>query len=401
MRPIIIPTYIESLISLLENSGFEAFIVGGCVRDSLMGIAPSDYDMTTNATPEQIKSVFSSYRTVDTGISHGTVTVISEGKPVEITTYRIDGTYQNHRKPESVTFSGDLSEDLCRRDFTVNAMAYNSHTGLIDLYNGQADLDAHIIRCVGEPKKRFTEDALRILRGLRFAATFGFSIDSDTEDAMCSCAHFLDSISAERKRAELEKFLLAPYFETYFVRRFDILTEVIPKLKEFAECRIEIAESVARAPKQIDIRLALLLYGLSPEDAVSAVKELRFDKNTVDSVTTLLQNRDIVLPQTRSDIKHIMNKLGVIIAKKLFLMNIALNPHQKSEYLRALEIFDEIILLNEPYTREMLKVDGKDLEQFGIKGRDIGTGLEKLLSDVIDEKVKNERDALLAHLASM
>ncbi len=401
MQNILIPPYIKSLMALLDRNGFEAYIVGGCVRDALMGLTPSDYDMTTNATPEQMKNVFSAYRIIETGIKHGTVTVLSNNKPVEITTYRIDGSYSNHRKPESVTYSSSLCEDLCRRDFTINAMAYNTKDGLVDLYNGQADLDSRIIRCVGEPKKRFTEDALRILRGMRFAATFGFSIDLETEEAMCSCATFLDSISAERKKVELEKFLLAPYFDKVFVRRFDILSIVIPQLNEICDKRMEIATSVSNAPVLTDIRLTLITYFFSLKTAEMVLNNLRFEKATIDTVISLLDCRNILLPKTRSEIKHCMKSVGVVIFRKWLDVNTALYPHLRNDFIKVSSVIDDIISTGEPYNREMLDIDGNALLDYGLKGQSIGIGLNFLLDAVIDGKVKNERDALLAHLATM
>ena len=204
---IFIPQFVRTALDRLNECGYEGYIVGGCVRDSLLGKKPHDYDVCTNCTPDKMLEVFANFRTIETGLKHGTLTVLIEGEPVEITCYRSDGEYIGHRKPAKVTFESSLEEDLKRRDFTVNAMAYSPKEGLIDLYGGQGDLEKGIIKCVGEPEKRFDEDALRILRGLRFSSCLGFEIEEKTSKAILEQRELLKSISAERIASELKKLL--------------------------------------------------------------------------------------------------------------------------------------------------------------------------------------------------
>ena len=204
-----VPKKAQQIISALQEQGYDAYVVGGCVRDSLLHRFPADWDITTSAKPEEVKKIFK--RTVDTGLQHGTVTVLLGKEAFEVTTYRIDGEYEDSRHPKEVIFTGNLEEDLKRRDFTINAMAYNDRAGLVDIFGGQEDLENHVVRCVGEPEERFTEDALRILRAVRFSAQLGFSIEEGTRKAARTLAHTLEHISAERIQAELVKLLISPY----------------------------------------------------------------------------------------------------------------------------------------------------------------------------------------------
>lgn len=226
-----LPEYVDVVLEKLNIDGFEAFAVGGCVRDSILGIAPKDYDVTTNATPEQIKRCFSGFRTIDTGIEFGTVTVISDGFPIEVTTYRIDGEYNDNRRPDSVEFTSDLSEDLRRRDFTINAMAFNKKTGIIDLYGGKADLSERVIRAIGEPVERFNEDGLRIMRALRFASCYNFSIESGTAEAIHSKARLLENIAKERIAIEFNKFICCNC-ESLLREYNDVFSILIPEIKK-------------------------------------------------------------------------------------------------------------------------------------------------------------------------
>ena len=204
-----IPSKVETIINILETAGFEAYAVGGCVRDTLLGRTPNDWDITTSARPEQVKELF--HRTVDTGLAHGTVTVLMDKEGFEVTTYRVDGEYEDGRHPKEVTFTASLEEDLKRRDFTINAMAYNHRKGLVDLFDGQKDLEGKVIRCVGDPLERFTEDALRIMRAVRFSAQLGFSLETDTRKALSVLAPNLKHVSAERIQVELVKLLVSPH----------------------------------------------------------------------------------------------------------------------------------------------------------------------------------------------
>ena len=226
-----IPTPVLCALNTLNAAGYEAYIVGGCVRDSLLDTSPSDYDITTSATPEEMKAVLSDYKIIETGISHGTLTVLSQGNPLEITTFRCDGEYTDHRRPDSVTMTRNLREDLARRDFTVNAMAYSEKNGLIDLYNGKNDLDNRVIRCVGDASRRFEEDALRIMRALRFAATLGFSIEAETSRQIYEKAHLLSYVSAERIATEFCRLICGKNAADIILSYRDVFALIIPELE--------------------------------------------------------------------------------------------------------------------------------------------------------------------------
>ena len=234
---IFIPQFVRTALDRLNECGYEGYIVGGCVRDSLLGKKPHDYDVCTNCTPDKMLEVFANFRTIETGLKHGTLTVLIEGEPVEITCYRSDGEYIGHRKPAQVTFESSLEEDLKRRDFTVNAMAYSPKEGLIDLYGGQGDLEKGIIKCVGEPEKRFDEDALRILRGLRFSSCLGFEIEEKTSKAILEQRELLKSISAERIASELKKLLCGKGARKILLDYREVIAVFIPELRESFDFR--------------------------------------------------------------------------------------------------------------------------------------------------------------------
>ena len=227
-----LPREVQKAIAQLENSGFQAYIVGGCVRNTLLGLPVNDWDMTTSARPEEMKQCFADFRTIETGIQHGTLTVLVDGMPLEITTFRNDGEYLDNRHPVGVTFSQNIEEDLCRRDFTVNAMAYHPEMGLVDLFGGQEDLQKRVIACVGEPEKRFYEDGLRILRALRFAAVLNFSIDTDTANAVHACRHLLENIAAERIREEFCKLICGVGAVRILREYHDVIGVFLPELEK-------------------------------------------------------------------------------------------------------------------------------------------------------------------------
>jgi len=386
-----LPVYISNLISQLEYSGFEAYVVGGCVRNALLGLDASDYDMTTNALPEQMKEVFSSYRVIETGLKHGTLTVLSDGHPVEITTYRIDGTYADHRKPDSVSFTRRLEDDLSRRDFTVNAMAYNPKTGIIDFYNGQKDLDARLIRCVRNPETRFNEDALRILRGIRFAATYGFQIEPETAKAMHCCALHLESISAERKQEELKKILLAPYFAETVSDFHDVFCRIIPS---FAACKNQwsnLIHTVSNAERNLCVRIAVLLSPFTADNALQILADLRFDRESIDTVAAVQEVQTV--PKDKPGIKRAMRKYGPDTVRKQLAYLKALDTSVETSAAEAM--LNAVLLHGEAYHRGMLQINGSDLKAIGITGREVGTILNKLLDEIIDETIPNDREILL------
>ncbi len=433
-KEIILPPYVGTLIERLNEYGFEAFAVGGCVRDSLSGKKPKDYDITTNAVPSDIKRIFSAFRTIDTGIRFGTVAVISDGNQVEITTYRTDGVYSNHRKPESVEFSSLLAEDLKRRDFTVNAMAYSEKTGVIDLFGGKNDLENKVIRAIGEPTERLNEDALRIMRGLRFAACGGFSIEPKTAAAIHTCAPLLKKISGERIAAELNQLICADC-ETILREFYDVFAVIIPEINRCygfeqhtkyhnRDVYEHILAAVSAVEPVLPLRLAMLFhdiakpdYFICSEDGVGHFKghpkgsaaiaervlhELKYDSATISEVVTLVEYHDIVIENRKNLLKRYLNRFGEKMLFKLISVHIADDmgkapqfQQRITEYHAAEQTIRQLVKENECFSLKQLAVNGNDMKKNGFCGKEIGDTLNALLSDVIDNKCVNERETLL------
>ncbi len=379
-------------MKLLEESGFEAYAVGGCVRDSLLGRKPYDWDVCTSALPEETLAVFESFRTIPTGIKHGTVTVIADS-PVEITTFRIDGEYLDNRRPSEVSFTRTLADDLCRRDFTVNAMAADKNGVITDLYGGKEDLQKKIIRCVGCAQKRFDEDALRIMRALRFAATLGFELEESTAKAVIEQKELLKNIAVERIRVETDKLLLGKCEDILYNYR-EVFGVYIPEILITREA----ASKISCADQEIEIRLALLLQNLAPETAKAVLRRLRYSNSVVNAVAGLLESKDMVVGNTLPAVKRLLNAFGEENAKRLVRFrraNGSVTPETEKEILSAI---NNVIDNNECYSLSTLAVNGSDLSAIGIKGRRIGETLNALLEEVIDGKVKNVKQDLIDKL---
>ncbi len=429
------PDYAKKAVKVLNDNGFEAFVVGGCVRDGIMKKNANDWDMTTSAEPQQTLDAFKDYRTVPTGIKHGTVTVLIDSHPLEITTYRVDGEYTDNRRPDSVKFTRDIENDLSRRDFTVNAMAYNEQDGLVDLFGGSEDIENKIIRCVGNPDKRFREDALRIMRAIRFASTLGFEIEEKTAESIRKNRHLLKNISSERIRTELEKLLLGDSAEKILTDFSEVIFEIIPELKETENttqnCPYHIynvwqhiVKSVAASPKNKYIRLAMLLHdiekpkakttdengcdhfkGHAPCSAKTAnliLKRLKYDNKTVSVVTDLILHHDDRLYNSPQNIKKHASKFGF---EFLYLLDgvsradiLAQNP-EKSDRILLCDKYTELLKKTEEENVCLkisdLAIDGNDLIYLGFKGKEIGKILDFLLENVIDGKIKNEKEELI------
>ena len=372
-----IPKYIMYILKALNGAGHEAYIVGGCVRDALMGKRPHDWDVCTSAMPEETKAAFAGEKTIDTGIQHGTVTVIYENQSVEITTYRIDGEYEDGRHPKEVEFTRSLKEDLARRDFTINAMAYHPEKGLIDLYGGRDDLYKGLIRCVGEPKKRFQEDALRIMRGLRFAATLQFGIDSDTADAMYMEKDRLKDISKERINVELSKLILGEWAD-------QIVTQYIDILQAGAE-GLELPRSDLNVlPPALATRLAEVF----PKDTGKYLRLLKYDGNTIRWARVLSRLRDVpARTEPKKEMVKFLHKHGEVIT----------TMHYARAGDEALATLGWLLEQKPCYRVSDLAVSGKDLIENGVNpGPKMGEILKELLDLVMEEKVNNERNELLA-----
>lgn len=431
-----LPEKVHTIITTLQQNGYEAYAVGGCVRDSILGRKPGDWDITTSAMPEETKALFE--KTFDTGIEHGTVTVLLDKEGFEVTTYRIDGKYEDSRHPKEVTFTRSLKEDLLRRDFTINAMAYNETDGLVDIFGGIEDLEKKVIRCVGDAKARFSEDALRILRGVRFAAQLGFEIEEDTRKGMSELAPTLKNISAERIQVELVKMLVSKRPEllrdayelgitAIFLPEFDRLMETEQEtphhMYSVGEHTIHTLENV-RADKVL--RLTMLLHDMGKpalktmdENGVAhfkkhafeseiiakkVLKRLKFDNDTLNKVTKLVLYHDYRMPATAKNVRRAMNKIGEELFPYYMEVRradvLSQSMYQREEKIQNLdeieEIFAQIVEEGQCVSLKTLAVTGKDLIAAGMKpGKEIGEKLNELLEIVIENPELNKKSELL------
>lgn len=435
-----LPNNVLNIISTLESKGFQCYVVGGCVRDMLMNITPKDYDLTTNAKPEDILKVFSHYKTFDAGIKHGTVSVVMDNEVYEITTYRIDGDYLDNRHPSNVQFTSSLKEDLSRRDFTVNAMAYNPSTGLVDYFNGKKDVEYRAIRCVGDPEQRFSEDALRILRAIRFASIYNFTIECNTLNAIINKKKLLSNISMERVSFELSKILVGSSCD-YVLRRFkDVFAVIIPEITTMFNFEQNnpnhnktLWKHTVCAVKNIDadplLRMIMLLHDIGKpisekqdslgvshysghekiSSAVSSVilKRLKYPNSFVDTAVYLISIHDINIKADKVIIKKLLKTMGeenfrliIKIKRADILAQSSYKREEKLDNLQKTEdLFKEIVSNNECYSLSDLDVNGSDLIHIGItQGKEIGETLNYLLNLVISDKCPNIKEELLKRI---
>lgn len=434
---IILPDDAKLILSTLKDNGYECFCVGGCVRDSLSEKTVNDWDFTTNATPDEIEKCFSSYTTIDIGKKFGTICVVINGQNYEITTYRIDSDYKDSRHPESVSFSKNLKDDLSRRDFTVNALAYNEEVGVVDEYGGLDDLSLGVIRCIGNADERFNEDALRILRALRFASTYGYSIEQKTSESILRHRGNLCDIAPERITKELTKLLCGDNVDFILRRYREVFAVIIPQISGMfnfdqntkhhnKDLWRHTVSSVKNTPPDPVLRMTMLLHDigkpmtmhtdekgashfpnhpkLSCAMAKSILTDLRFPNDFISTVTLLIENHDNRYTPDAPMIKRCMRDLGVENTRKLLTIQradiLAQSNYKRAEKLSTLdsvvEEFERILVEKECFNLESLAVNGKDIIHLGVvKGEKIGQILRTLLDYVIDEKLKNEKDELL------
>lgn len=423
------------IISTLTDAGFEAYAVGGCVRDLLMGKGADDYDLTTSATTDEIKAVFSKDRIIETGIKHGTVTVLKDNIPYEVTTFRLETTYSDNRHPDSVVFTRRLADDLSRRDFTVNSIAYNEKAGFVDLFGGRADIERKIIRCVGDPRTRFNEDALRILRGIRFASTLGFEIEEETKKAMLDCRRLIHKLSRERVFTELSKMLCGKSVKRVLTEFAPVLGEVIPEINamngfdqhnfhHIYDVLTHTAVVTQSTPPVLHLRLAALFHdsakpfcfsldengvghfythaSKSAEIAEKRLTELRCDNKTKEAVIRLIKAHDTPIEESERIIKRRLASMGeelffdLITLKRADTAGLAPEFGERSAHFDRLEeMAREILQKQECFSLKHLAVNGRDMMELGLRGREIGLMLDALLEAVIDGRVKNEREALI------
>ncbi len=430
-----IPFFVSVLIDALTENGYEAFAVGGCVRDSLLGIEPKDYDVTTNAKPDEIKKVLHNYKIIETGVRFGTLTVISEGNPVEITTYRIDGDYNDNRRPESVSYTSDLAEDLRRRDFTINAMAFNKNVGIVDLFNGQNDLKEGIIRTIDSPYDRFNEDGLRIMRALRFAARYNFTVEENTAEAIHSLRFLLKNIAAERIASEFNQ-LLCGRCEEILREYSDVISVFIPEIQKCVGFEQHskyhnrnVYEHIIATVTAIEpikhLRLTMLFHDIgkpqyfkkdengtghfkghasgSCEIAERVLRELKYDSETINKVLILVKNHDIVIENRENLLKRLLNRLGAELLLDLISVHIADDlgkaveyQFRIEEYKAAAETVKKIIEERQCFSLKDLDINGNDLIKLNFKGKAIGYILNNLLEKVIDGSLENKKENLIA-----
>ena len=431
---------VTEIISRLEENGFSAYLAGGAVRDILMGMAPHDYDVATSAPPQEVKRLFK--RTIDTGIKHGTVTVVDNNTGYEVTTFRSDGEYKDGRHPENVEFVKNPKTDAARRDFTINAMMYNPESGILDFFGGRNDIQNKLVRCVGSPETRFKEDALRMLRAVRFSAALSFKIEEKTWRAIKKCAVLIKKVSAERVREEINKILLSDNPD--YMRKLHecgLLKHIMPELERcFGERQKNkyhiydvgehIMQAVKQTPADLTLRWAALMhdvgkplcsstdpngiihfYGHHRESctiAVDLMHRLRMDSDTIRDVAILVENHDVRVEPSRAAVKRMMARTGEALFEKLLKLQIADNmaknpayfPDKKKRIDDAYTLYKEILAERQPYLVSHLVVNGKDLIKLGYRpGREIGDVLKKLIDEVIIDPKLNNREFLLKEAA--
>jgi tRNA nucleotidyltransferase (CCA-adding enzyme) len=386
---LIIPAYVSQLMHKLEDSGYECYVVGGAVRSLLLDLPVHDYDLTSNALPEQMQKVFGSYHTLTTGLKHGTLTVINERKPVEITTYRKDSAYKDHRHPDAVSFTSAIEEDCARRDFTINAFCYSESRGILDFFHGREDLNARLIRAIGDPDKRFEEDALRILRAVRFAAQLRFNIEEKTSQALLSKRNELSYISMERIQEETISFLNASGCPSMFEKYYAVFEVFLP-LPSAEEVRRHLYTCIYRSADDAIVRMALILtFADSPSASLHRLKYSNADRQMILNLISL-QDHPL---ETRKDIRYLLHDLKAPLAAYLHYRE-ALDGkdcHYVIKYCEEIEEKKECCHLKD------MNMKGSDLVEMGYQGSRISAMLEECLFMVMDDTLPNNHEALTAY----
>jgi tRNA nucleotidyltransferase (CCA-adding enzyme) len=434
---ILIPGDVNIIMEKLKENGYKSYVVGGAIRNGLLNIPVKDWDICTNAKPNEMLEVFKDFKIIETGIKHGTITIVLNDNNYEVTTFRVDGNYSDNRRPDSVEFVDNIISDLSRRDFTINAMAYNKDDGLIDPFDGFRDLSNKIVACVLLPNDRFKEDALRMLRAIRFSSQLGFKIEKSTGAAIIKNSELINNISKERINSEITKILMSDHLENiYDLYKYGLLKYIIPDLyncfgvdqnNKFHKYDVgnHIITALSYAPKDLEIRLALMLHDIgkpirrtTTEDgldhfyeheitssklAESWLREYKFDNVTIENVTKLVLYHDSLVHPKQKSIKRLLNAVGLDIVKKLIEVRkcdiLAQADYMKEEKLKLLEEsrekLNEIILKEEAFEITDLKINGDDLKMLGYKeGKKLGDSLKKMLDMVIDNSELNTKEEL-------
>ncbi|MBE6125387.1 MAG: HD domain-containing protein [Erysipelotrichaceae bacterium] len=429
---------LKFILERFSSSGYEAFLVGGCVRDAIMGLQPHDYDITTNARPSQVHDLFSDCRIIDTGIKHGTVTLLLNGEPYEITTFRKETEYDDHRHPNSVSYSDSLYEDLVRRDFTINAFAYNPDKGLIDYFNGTEDLNNRVLRCVGNPGERFEEDALRILRALRFASRFHLTIEPETHAALLNKKELLRYVSVERIALEFNEILCNDNAREYLDEYREVIAVFLPEIKVMFDYdqhsryhnydlwhhTLKVLEEV---PPQLSLRWAALLHDIgkpavktegkdgrwhfinhrnvSARMTETILKRLHFDNKNLKHIVSLVRYHDNKMIKD-IDIKMMLSKSDMDFFRELIILQKADNKAHYPEFVNDSSYYDELLNKAEEFSSSALhlsdlRVNGDDLIKIGITGPDVGKALGRALKMVLEEKLDNNKEDLLKYIRTL
>lgn len=396
-----LPMNVKIVLEALHNNGHLAYVVGGCVRDFLLGKEPKDYDVATSALPEQIMDVFKGYEVIPTGLQHGTVTVVVGGTPIECTTFRVEIGYSDGRHPDNVLFALSVEDDLMRRDFRMNAIAYNPWHGLVDPYNGIKDLENKTIRCMGNPYDRFNEDGLRVLRALRFAAQLGFDIEDETAKAIHDCKHLLDNISRERIQSELCKILESNHCGCEVLTEYqDVVSTFLPNTKVRHLQQVYMGKLGCMPTDESDdiISRLAILFNHDVQNTYASLKELKFSNEIVSYVTQLVSYRMFELPMLKHEMKALMNKMSLEQIRRLIFIRKtkAMTPEDIYFVVKAESLLNEILENDECYSLKQLAVNGNDLIERGVpQGKEIGDFLMILLEMVIVGNIKNNREELL------
>lgn len=420
MKPNInMPKEVELAINKLNDNGFQAYVVGGCVRDSILGIEPTDWDITTSALPLNIINCFKNYKIIETGLKHGTVTVIIDDMHLEITTYRIDGEYKDNRRPDDVQFTSEIAYDLQRRDFTINAIAYNHKNGIIDLYDGIKDIELKLIKCVGEPDKRLNEDGLRIIRALRFASVLNFEIELNAANSIHKNKDLLTNISSERIAVEFNKLITGINFKNVLTEYKGVIAVFIPEILNIVnwESTLSIMSNTSNV---LSLKLAVMLHDIgklennnsyvnakrSSAIASNILKNLKYDKELVNFVKKLVLYYGEEIQPSSINVKRWLNKIGI----EMFIMLLEIKKahikaqdnlfQEKSYDIEQIEfIMKDVLIKKQCFTLKDLAVNGEDLIEIGLPvGKYIGEVLNGLLTMVIDEELENDKDKLLNYV---